>query len=601
MGSGIPQTACRAEPFEGGTFAPQGDAPSSDRNEVLAAVTYMAEELLRPGHWLDRLLPSLGRLGRSLGAARLHVLQNVLDDRGRLSITCVGGWIRPGTTVVPCTAGEICSYDDLGLQRWRRVLSEGGAIVGPVCDLPEPECTSIGTQGTLSVATVPIFAGDEWWGLIGLDDCDAARIWTSEERECLSTAARLIGAGIRREAADAAIAEMAALERAIIDESPIGISVRSHTGRLLRYNPAWQRIWAMTDEDVRDDLSRPRDHLSLDASDSYLGEYAEAVQGVYTTGGVAFVPEVRTVGARAGAAEWVSQRFYALTDASGEVARVVVLTEDVSARRRAEEEALRLVEELKRSAQDLEIRVEARTAELKNINEELQAFTYSVSHDLRAPLRIMDGFSLALMEDFFECLPAEAQRYALRVRESAREMSALIDRMLELSRLSRRVVERGIVRLNDVVAEALDELRSEIAGRDVRIHVADLGERKADPLLLRHVYLNLISNALKFTRNTPGAEISVGVADGVYFVQDNGAGFPMAYADKLFKPFQRLHAASDYEGTGVGLAIVRRVIASHGGRVWARGAEDEGACFYFTLDQGEDTETPSGDTRELGW
>jgi signal transduction histidine kinase len=561
----------------------KSDPSGSDRDAVLVAVAYMAEELLKPGAWLDRLLPTLGRLGSSVGAGRLHVLKNVQDDRGRPAIACVGEWIRDGVPIVPCNRGEACAWEDLGLDRWRRVLATGATLAGPVSDLPEPERSTIGAQGTRTFATVPIFAGDEWWGAIGLDDCDSARVWSGAERECLATAARLIGNCIRRDRADAAIADMVELERAIIDESPIGISVRSSTGRLLRYNAAWQRIWAMTDDDVRADLEKPRDRLLLDESDSYLGPYAADVIRVYTQGGSAYAPEAPTVGAREGAAEWVSQRFYALSDPSGEVSRVVVLTEDVSARRRAEIEAARLVQESQRAAQELESRVEARTSELQAMNEELQAFTYSVSHDLRAPLRIMDGFSLALMEDFAAVLPDEARRYATRVRDSAQEMGTLIERMLELSRLSRRTVERDHVQLNAIVQEALGELGEEIASRDARIEVADLGARRADPLLLRHVFTNLLSNALKFTRHTPGAVIVVGVSDGAYFVRDNGAGFPMEYANRLFRPFQRLHSTREFEGTGVGLTIVRRVIASHGGRVWAESEEGKGACFYFTL------------------
>ena len=565
-------------------FAPgRSSAPDAGGERVLAAVAYMAEELLKPGAWEARLQPAMARLGASLHAAKLHVLRCVSDERDRPAITCVAEWIRPDAAIRPCIHGEVVAWEDAGLDRWRQLLELGGSICGPVRDLPEPERSNIGHQGTQSVATLPIFVGDEWWGIVGLDECDSPRLWSTSDLECLATAARLIGNAIQRERSEAALASMAALERAIIDESPIGISVRDRTGRLLRCNAAWKRIWAKTDEEVLDDMTRVRDRLSLDERDSYLGAYAADVIRVYEEGGSCRVPEVPSLNDRPGAARWLSQTFYAIQDASGEVSRVVVLTEDATSRRQAEEEAQRLMQELQRSAQELETKVQERTAELKAINEELQAFTYSVSHDLRAPLRGLDGFSAALLEDYGDVLPPNGRRYAHLIRQSAREMGALIDRMLELSRLSRRAIEREWLAVNDVVREVVEELEPEIQGRDVRLHVGDLGSCWADAVLIRHVFANLISNAVKFTRDRVPAVIEVGKRDGAFYVKDNGAGFPMEYAHKLFKPFQRLHSAQEFPGTGVGLTIVKRIVTSHGGRVWAQGTEHEGACFYFTI------------------
>ncbi len=577
--------------------------PAAHGDSILAAVAYMAEQLLKPGLWTEHLSPALERLGVSVGAHRIHVLRCESDHLGRDGLTCVKDWIRPGAPLQRCIIGEVCAWEDQGLTRWRSILGSGKTLDGPVANLPEPERTNIGNQGTLSVATVPIFVGDEWWGIIGIDDCRTPRVWSKGELDSLATAARLIGNGVQRQRAEAAIADMAALERAIIDTSPIGISVRDRTGRLLRSNAAWQRIWAMTDEDVRDDMTRSRERLQLDVRDSELGPYAQDVLRVYTEGGSATVPEVATKGARPGAATWVSQRFFALPDDQGRVSRVVILTEDVSSRRQAEDHAAALVEQLKEAARELERRVEQRTAEMQAANEELRAFTYSVSHDLRAPLRVIDGFSAALIEDFEDDLPAEALRYAKRVRSSAQEMGTLIDRMLELSRLAGHKIERRLVRVNDIVQEALYAVSNAVGGyrtapvpatdcgsaqdaagpARAQVVVGDLGECHADPLLLRHVYMNLISNALKYTRHCDNPRVEIGRDGDVFYVRDNGVGFSMAYASKLFRPFQRLHSPQEFEGTGVGLTIVRRIVTSHGGQVWADAAEGEGACFSFTI------------------
>lgn len=259
---------------------------------------------------------------------------------------------------------------------------------------------------------------------------------------------------------------------------------------------------------------------------------------------------------------------------------ILLLVENVIRRRQAERE----IRELNTS---LEQRIDERTAQLRAANEELETFTYSVSHDLRAPLRAMDGFSRILMEEHAAALPPEAQHYLNRVQENAQQMGQLISDLLALSRLGRQALHVQRVRPNDLVDQALAELQPYREGRAVEISVARLPSCYADPHLLKQVFVNLLSNALKFTQDRAPAHIEVGSQqqDGapVYFVRDNGVGFDMRYADKLFGVFQRLHRSEEYEGTGVGLAIVQRILRRHGGRIWAEAAVDEGATLYFTL------------------
>ena len=226
-------------------------------------------------------------------------------------------------------------------------------------------------------------------------------------------------------------------------------------------------------------------------------------------------------------------------------------------------------------------------AKLAAANKELEAFSYSVSHDMRAPLRAMNGFSRILLEEHAPELSPEAQRYLHLVCDNAYQMSQLIDDLLTFSRLSRRPLEKQPVAPADIVRQVFTDLRGEQEGRRIEISIGDLPPCQADSALLKQVYVNLLSNALKFTRGREIARIEVGCrqTDGehVYFVKDNGVGFDMRYADKLFGVFQRLHRAEDYEGTGVGLAIVQRIIHRHGGRVWAEAEVDKGATFHFTI------------------
>jgi light-regulated signal transduction histidine kinase (bacteriophytochrome) len=235
----------------------------------------------------------------------------------------------------------------------------------------------------------------------------------------------------------------------------------------------------------------------------------------------------------------------------------------------------------------LEQRVTERTRQLEAANEELEAFAYSVSHDLRAPLRAINGFARILLEQHAPRLDADLQRYLHLVRDNAQHMGRLIDDLLAFSRLSRQPLNTQPVALAVLVHSVLADLQVNQDERKLEVVIGGLPTCQADPMLLKQVYVNLLSNALKFTQPRVTARIEIGAyADQgqcVYYVKDNGVGFDMQYATKLFGVFQRLHRAEEFEGTGVGLAIVQRIIHRHGGRVWAEAAVDQGAAFYFTL------------------
>jgi signal transduction histidine kinase len=260
--------------------------------------------------------------------------------------------------------------------------------------------------------------------------------------------------------------------------------------------------------------------------------------------------------------------------------RTAALEAENAERRRAEAEVRRLNAEL-------EQRVRSRTAQLQFANEELESFAYSVSHDLRAPLRHIDGFVGLLNRRSAHGLDETAQRYLTTISNSAQQMARLIDDLLEFSRNSRAELLHTAVSVDDLLRGVLRDMEAECRDRTIRWEIEPLPVVHGDSALLRQVLVNLLSNALKYTRPRPVAEIAVSartVADEWEFtVRDNGVGFDMRYADKLFGVFQRLHRAEEFEGTGIGLANVRRIVARHGGRAWAESAPDAGARFHFTI------------------
>ncbi len=271
----------------------------------------------------------------------------------------------------------------------------------------------------------------------------------------------------------------------------------------------------------------------------------------------------------------------ALRDEEGKLLGFAKISRDITERARAEQDIRELNEQLER-------KVEERTAELAASNKELEAFAYSVSHDLRAPLRHLDGFLSLLQKRVYRELDELSRHYIDNTTMASRRMGTLIDELLQFSRLGRSQLRRTQVDLADVVEKTRLELEPESDGRTVRWNIAALPRLVADPAMVRQVMQNLLSNALKFTRTRAQADISIGARiapDGAQtvWVRDNGVGFDMQYYGKLFEVFQRLHGESEFEGTGIGLANVRRIVERHGGRVWAEGELDKGATFYFSL------------------
>jgi PAS domain S-box-containing protein len=281
---------------------------------------------------------------------------------------------------------------------------------------------------------------------------------------------------------------------------------------------------------------------------------------------------------------------------------------DITERKRAEQETIRLLESSEHSRQtllniledqkraeeevvklnaELEQRVSQRTSQLESVNKELEAFSYSVSHDLRAPLRHVNGYAELLSEQCQKELPEKGLHYLEEIIDSIRQMGVLIDDLLKFSRSGRVEMRESIIDMNRIVEEVSERLRQDNPQRNIEWSIAQLPSVRCDNAMMHLVWENLLSNAVKFTRTRKMARIEIGVREEnkefVFFVRDNGVGFDMQYAQKLFGVFQRLHSTAEFEGTGIGLANVHRIIARHGGRTWAEAEQDKGATFYFSL------------------
>jgi PAS domain S-box-containing protein len=377
-----------------------------------------------------------------------------------------------------------------------------------------------------------------------------------------------------RKQAEEALRESEARLRQIIDLVPVYIFAKDSDGRFLLANRTFSAAYGRTPAEVEG-----RTQVELSPVGTEALAYLEADRAVIDGGQPLFVPEEPFTTPRGDIRILQTTKIpFALPRTPQPV--VLGASVDITELKRVEGEVRRLNE-------GLEERIRERTFQLEEANRELEAFSYSVSHDLRAPLRAVDGFSQAVIEDYGPALPPEGQRFLQVIRAGAQRMGALIDDLLGFSRLARVPLARRPVDTGRLVREALEELAPLREGRNIELRVGPLPACEGDPALLKQVWLNLLSNALKYSRRRDPAMIEMGcrTADGetAYFVRDNGAGFDMRYAGKLFGVFQRLHRAEEYEGTGVGLAIVQRVVQRHGGRVWADSAVDQGATFWFVL------------------
>jgi PAS domain S-box-containing protein len=372
----------------------------------------------------------------------------------------------------------------------------------------------------------------------------------------------------------------ATLLQSVLDNIGEGLVAANEHGQFVLWNPAAEKIVGLGAANLP--IQAWTEHYGLYLPDTVTPFPPEQNPLARAIHGEASTAEMFVRNPQLAEGACIEANAHPLKDANGTPRGGVVAFRDITQKKIAEQEIRKLNEEL-------EQRVIERTAQLEAANQELEAFTYSVSHDLRAPLRHIAGFSAIVLEEFSAQLSPPGQQYLHRIQEGARRMGLLLDELLNLARIGRQSLELQATELNAIVEEVVTILKPEANGRPVEWRIAKLPTVKCDPILMKQVFQNLLSNALKYSRNRSNATIEVGEVKqngkSVIFVRDNGVGFSMKYADKLFGVFQRLHRAEDFEGTGVGLATVQRILQKHGGRVWAEAQLHKGATFYFTLDR----------------
>ena len=366
--------------------------------------------------------------------------------------------------------------------------------------------------------------------------------------------------------------------QSVLDSMEEGLVAADEQGKFIIWNPAAARIVGLGGANV------PPEEWG-----SYYGAYLPDMITPFPTDQNPLVRAIRGElcsteifirNAELEQGVWIESNGAPLRDKDGALHGGVVAFRDITQKKAAELEIRKLNE-------TLEERIAQRTAQLEVANRELESFTYSVSHDLRAPLRHIMGFAGACLEEFGATLDPQALHYVQRIQDGTRRMGVLTDELLNLARTGQRSMHLQLTGLNSIVEELISMLKTETEGREVEWKIGSLPSVECDPVLVRQVFQNLLSNAIKYSRRRPHAVIEIGHTQEkdqqIIFVRDNGAGFNMQYADKLFGVFQRLHRDEEFEGTGVGLATVHRIVQKHGGRIWAEAEVDHGATFYFTL------------------
>jgi signal transduction histidine kinase len=384
---------------------------------------------------------------------------------------------------------------------------------------------------------------------------------------------------------------LSGFQHAILHNAAHGIISASPGGIVTSFNPAAEQLLGYSAQEIigKQTPACWHDPAEIAAYATQLSEtFGMVVQPgfeVFTVRPDRDLPEERewTYLRKDGQRIAVNLSITVLRDERGRVTGYVGMVYDLSERKQAEEAIRKL-------NQELEQRVAERTAQLEATNKELEAFAYSVSHDLRTPLRAIDGFSKILLDGHSGQLDGEGRRLLNVVRDNTARMAQLIDDMLQFSRTGRMELSPNEIDMRRMVGQVVEELRSDTGCSNVVFQIGDLPSVRGDSAMMRQVMRNLLSNALKFSRSQPAPRIEVGASESedeiIYHVKDNGVGFEMQFADKLFGVFQRLHSINEFEGTGIGLAIVKRIVTRHGGRVWAEGKVNGGATFYFALPRG---------------
>jgi PAS domain S-box-containing protein len=522
------------------------------------------------GHSLGDLLEETLNEAEKLTSSLIGFFHFVAEDQKSLTLQ---NWSTR-------TKAQFCKAEGKGMHYplaqagvWVDCVYQGKAVIhNDYASLPHRRGMPQGHAEVIRELVVPVYRGNKARAILGVGN--KSTDYTEKDIETTSLLADLVWEIAERKQAAEMMLQSEQRLRFHLEKSPLGFLEWDDKFRAVEWNAACERIFGYTRQEA---IGRHAKDLILPA------EVHNRVDRIYEslmnqTADQHNINENITKDGRIITCEWFCTT---LIDKDGNANGIASLCRDIT-------EQKKLVDELYRYREQLEELVKERTAGLEAANKELEAFAYSVSHDLRAPLRHIDGFLELLQKQAGKAIDAESRHYMDAISNAAKKMGQLIDDLLSFSRMGRQAITFQPVDLGDLVRHVIREFEPDVAGRNIQWRIGELPWVEADDAMLRIVVANLISNALKFTRPRPQTRIEIGSLPGqdtetTIFVRDNGVGFDTAYVDKLFGVFQRLHRADEFEGTGIGLANVRRIIARHGGRTWAQGRLDEGATFYFAL------------------
>jgi PAS domain S-box-containing protein len=561
------------------TARKQVEIDLQQRETILEAVAIAAQGIMYASDWDENIHTLLRLLGERTRVSQAYFYQVGVNSEGHEVANLRLHWMDPERGGERCTS--LFQQVDVraeGLSRWRGAMLDGEPYYGLKNEFPNEEADLLMIGDIQSFIHVPIFIGEKWHGMIGFDDCQSEHAWSPAEIDALKVAASLIGAAVQNQRASHAQRESARLVRALGDNLPGGaiyqmISYPDERRRFTYISGGVQALSGLSPGQIMEEASLLYERIHLEDRDKFveLEDHSRTSLEVFDTEARMVGPDDELTWCRFRAALRVGSSGAVIWDG---------LIQDISVQKDAED-AIRAMN------LELEGRVNDRTVELETANRELMAFSYSVSHDLRAPLRAIDGYSSLLVEEFADQLDAEAQTYIENIRVATQRMGDLIMDLLKFSRLARIELKRRKVDMSALAEEVFDGLQEEQPERQVSWHIEEDMSVHADKSLLQVVLENLLGNAWKFTSKVEHPHIEFGEKNEdqcqVFYVKDNGAGFDMKYADRIFEPFERLHAPYEFEGTGIGLATVKRILQRHGGEIWAEAAPNAGATFYFRL------------------
>ncbi len=560
------------------------------RDDILEAVALAAEQFLSSADWRDNINFVLEQMGAGMHVSHAYLFEHTLLPDNSEITSLRYEWTAPGQ--VSDLGDPLFQNTPLlepGFERSYQLLSHGEVFLGDRSQFLPEEKEFLGALNIKAVIDVPVFVKQKWWGTLGFDDMLNERIWQPAEIDALKVAANIISAAIERQRADTNQRSSEQNYRKAIESIGAVPYLQRYSDNQFEF--IGENILAMTG--YRANEITPALWNSMIQEWLILGEAAgvdlhEAVR-MARTGEIKIWKCDYRIQTAYGASRWISDTAVEIMNELGISSGSIGIFQDITDRKLIEAQTRKLNAELER-------RVEERTAQLAATNKELEAFSYSVSHDLRAPLRAMRGFSQIILEDYEAALPDEGRSLVQRVIEAANKMSKLIDALLSFSRLAQIEMNFSELDLSKLAEVAVQELLHGDSKQDLMFEIEPGLTAYGDERLVSAVLTNLFDNAIKYSGRQNQSRIEFGSSEEngrrAFYVRDNGVGFDMNYAENIFSAFERLHPQSEFPGHGIGLATVQRIINRHGGKIWAESQPDQGATFYFTLPEARQNTAP---------